>query len=280
MNEKGSVSAIITTYKREPVVLIKAISSVLNQTYSVCEIIVVDDNPNDSVFSSQIIEALKPYKQIIYIKQDGNKGACAARNLGIRNSKGDYIAFLDDDDEWLPGKIEAQIALFDEENVGLVSCCGFVKDSESGKQEDYYNMDYFKDTISFNDLLVFDCVGSTSQPLIKRACFDMVGDFWEEQPARQDYEMWLRIATKYSIKATKEKLFVHYYHFGEQVSKNTERAYRGLFNIFKRYYKAYFRNKLALNSMATRLYHTLNWDTPFRKFAMGVFKALTMLHKG
>ena len=107
------VSVIIPTYKREPEVLLKAISTVEQQTYPVSEIIVVDDNPFDLSELSAKIEATVS-KRAVYIKQPlENAGANAARNLGIQNAHGEFIAFLDDDDEWLPEKLNKQIRIFD-----------------------------------------------------------------------------------------------------------------------------------------------------------------------
>lgn len=125
MNE--TITAIITTYKRKPEVVQRALRSIEIQTYQASEIIMVDDNPID-VEGKELSDALKNLckNRAIYIKQPkGNAGANAARNLGIDNAHGDFIAFLDDDDEWLSEKIERQMALFNED-VGLVFCSGIL----------------------------------------------------------------------------------------------------------------------------------------------------------
>ena len=110
------VSVIITTYKRSEF-LTRAINSVLKQTYKNFEVIIVDDNnKNDeySKFTQTLLETYINRNEIKIIQHDENKGISAARNTGIKEANGEYIAFLDDDDEFLPKKIELQINLFKE----------------------------------------------------------------------------------------------------------------------------------------------------------------------
>ena len=108
-----NVTGIITSYNREAEVVEQAIQSMLNQTHPIMEVIVVDDNPNGSLFSDELLKMCSKYPLVRYLKQDGNKGACAARNLGIKNANGEIIGFLDDDDIWLPEKLEKQLKPFE-----------------------------------------------------------------------------------------------------------------------------------------------------------------------
>ena len=105
------VSVIIPTYKSRGG-LKKSIDSVLNQSFGNLEIIVVDDNNPDTLERKKTEEIMCDYvndPRIIYIKHERNKNGAAARNTGIRESHGEFIAFLDDDDEWMPQKIEKQV---------------------------------------------------------------------------------------------------------------------------------------------------------------------------
>ena len=104
----AAVSVIITTYNRAHLVG-KAIKSVLNQTFQDFELIVVDDGSTDN--TEEVINSFNDTR-IRYIRHKINKGGNAARNTGLRNSKGEYIAFLDSDDEWLPEKLERQLEVF------------------------------------------------------------------------------------------------------------------------------------------------------------------------
>ncbi|GAH83893.1 unnamed protein product, partial [marine sediment metagenome] len=115
-----TVSVIIPTYNRADMVG-RAIQSVINQTYQDFEIIIIDDASTDNT-REVAREFQEREKRIKYFKHEINKGGGAARNTGIKNSKGEYIAFLDSDDEWYPEKLEKQIEIFNknDENLGVV----------------------------------------------------------------------------------------------------------------------------------------------------------------
>ena len=102
------VTVIITTYQRSLRIVDRAIKSILSQTYFNLELIVVDDSPKEYQERSLIKQYIETIDdpRIRLIQHDKNQGACAARNTGIMNANGDYIAFLDDDDWFLPEKIE------------------------------------------------------------------------------------------------------------------------------------------------------------------------------
>lgn len=121
------VSIIITTYKR-PTSLESAINSVLNQTYSNIEIVVVDDNNPNTAFRNETEQLMKQYNEndkVKYIKHLENKNGAAARNTGISNSDGFYITFLDDDDEYRPNKIEKQVIFLENHRSYEGAYCGW-----------------------------------------------------------------------------------------------------------------------------------------------------------
>ena len=248
--ETKTVSAIITTFQRNVGTVERALDSVLTQTYPVTEVLIVDDNPDESPLCDEIQELCKKHRSVHYIKQAGNQGACAARNLGIKSCSGELVGFLDDDDIWLPDKIQLQVQAFEsnDRSLGMVFCSGFQIDEMTGEKTDYYNCQSSR-TISFEKLLGFDLIGSTSNPMIRRECFDHVGRFWEEQPARQDYEMWLRIAKAYRVLGIEGKHFVYTLHSGEQITKDKRNAYIGFRNIYYRHredYRKYPRARINI----------------------------------
>ena len=100
------VSVIITTYKRDIKYIKEAIDSVLNQTYRPIEVIVIDDNGKGTDYQKRTELLCLQYKNIIYSPNESNMGAQVSRNNGIILSKGNFLAFLDDDDEFYPEKIE------------------------------------------------------------------------------------------------------------------------------------------------------------------------------
>lgn len=110
INENNTVSVIIATYRRTES-LKNAIKSVINQTYKAVEIIIVDDNADDEWNKKvkNIIDEVDLIGSVIYIKNEINKGSAETRNIGIKEAKGEYITFLDDDDIYLPNKIKNQV---------------------------------------------------------------------------------------------------------------------------------------------------------------------------
>ena len=121
--EQGLVSCVIPTYKRSDMIK-RAIDSILNQTYKNIEVLVVDDNEKNDKHSKELEKTLLNYKnnkRVKLLRQPKHINGAAARNFGIQNASGEYIAFLDDDDEWLNDKIEKQLKLFSS-TVGVVTC--------------------------------------------------------------------------------------------------------------------------------------------------------------
>ena len=171
------VSVIIPTYKRSTRLPI-AIDSVLRQTYKFIEIIVVDDN-GDNNFREETKKVLKPYldnKEIKYICHDSNLGGCAARNTGVFAAKGDYIAFLDDDDFYEPKKIELQVDYLNK-NKHLDACmCSMFRIDENKKQiisrENKARGTNLKEAVLDGNLF-------TSMLLIKQSVFNNLNGFTE-----------------------------------------------------------------------------------------------------
>ncbi|WDM33082.1 glycosyltransferase family 2 protein [Priestia megaterium] len=244
--EKNLLSVIITSYKREAAIVERAIVSVIAQTYPLIEILLVDDNQDDSSWSSELKKMASTYSEVHYIKQIGNQGACEARNLGIEHSQGEYIGFLDDDDTWEKEKATEQIALFST-NVGLVYCLG-KSIVENGSQQEIYpyvNALMFKKEVTFEDMLSADYIGSTSQAIVKKECFEVCGCFDKNLLARQDYEMWIRLTKQFRALGVEKPLFNHYIHPGEQISKNSYKSMQGYEYVYKKYHNEYDKNVFA-----------------------------------
>lgn len=217
------VSVIITTYKRSADIVFRAIDSVINQTYPNIEIIVVDDSPSNFIYRDTIKSQIVKYSEkVIYIQHESNKGACAARNTGLSVASGYYVAFLDDDDEWLPEKIYEQIKKFQDQDTGLVYCGKVViNDSTGDIKEDILieHTGYIYDRLIFNNF-----IGSTSFPIMKKSVLVDVGGFDPMMKSAQDYDTWLRIAKKYKVECVSKPLVKYHIHEGERISTN--HAYR------------------------------------------------------
>lgn len=238
MNENISVTVVITTFNRQLNYLKSAVKSVIEQTLKPYEIIVVDDNVNLSL--SEKIKSFCHKENIIYIHNIGTHGACAARNLGISRANGHFIAFLDDDDEWIPNKLEVQVNAITDKSV-LIYCNGWRVDKRTNPEtvSEYRSSEHFIDRVTFKQLLEKNHIGTTSQLLIKKSVLIELNGFDEELPARQDYDLCLRLALCGDILGINDHLFVHYIHFENQISKSSIaslEAYKKLYLKYKNYY--------------------------------------------
>lgn len=242
------VSVIITTYRRNLKYLSQAVDSVINQSYENIEIIVVDDNGRETEFQITNAEFLKKYNDITYLINETNSGAQFSRNRGILASHGQYLAFLDDDDFWAHNKIERQTEYFIKyPEAGLIFCDGYIfEDGDLENLTKYQVHPVFDFPIRSDMMLYLDYVGTTSQVLIKRECFAKVGLFDPEMPARQDYEMWIRISKEYPLVGCPDIMFYHRIHKGDQISANSKKrliGYRKIYLKYKNEYKKHHRAK-------------------------------------
>lgn len=214
MNEDHLVSVIIPTYRRSDY-LLQTIDSVINQTYSNIEIIIVDDNGLGSEFQRSTHDKLKKYiesGQIIYIPHEFNRNGSAARNTGFKASRGKYINFLDDDDELLPEKISKQVQILEESSsdYGAVYCNTVIKRYRGGGNNICKSVStYTQEGCVLEDYLMTRCCFGTSSILLRREAVDFLGGFDESYVRHQDLEFVTRFFQHYKIKvAGKEPLMV------------------------------------------------------------------------
>jgi len=207
MNRNGPiVSVVIPTYNRANL-LGRAVRSVLRQTFSDFELIVVDDASVDDTAS--VIDDFYD-KRIKYTRHGSNLGAPAARNTGISNARGRYIGLLDDDDEWYPEKLEKQVLKFSQipETVGLIYSGYEVRESDGRLLRTYFPE--ARGDVHLR-LLLGTTIGSPT-PLIRKACFQKVGLFDESLKSCQDWDMWKRISDHYEFDCVPEILAIGYRH--------------------------------------------------------------------
>lgn len=190
------VSVIIATYNRADLV-VQAVESVLNQTYGNIELIVVDDGSTDHTH-----KALERYQgKLTYIYQKRSERS-KARNEGFRHSGGDYIAFLDSDDLWLPTKIEKQAQLLNEEpDVGLVYTDVQFVDSNGNAHVGAVSWDTPQRAHMYEDLMTHNIItGTTSSVMVRRTCLNDVGLFDESMNTCEDLDLYRRIARYYRFR--------------------------------------------------------------------------------
>ena len=232
------ISVIIPTYNRAHLIC-ESIQSALLQTHNNIEVIVIDDASTDN--TRQVIKKIND-NRICYFRHDRNKGASCARNTGLKKVNGQYVAFLDDDDKWLPSKLEKQLDIFNNgsKSIGLVTC-GFR----------YCYKDQFVEKVLTNEvreydkLLVQNVIGSNSLPLVKKECFENAGFFDETLQSCQDWDLWIRIAKNYSIDYIPDVLVERLVH-GNQITGDINKKIQGREIILKKYFDLLKNNSRLL----------------------------------
>jgi glycosyltransferase involved in cell wall biosynthesis len=216
------VSVVIPTYNRAEFVPV-AIKSVLDQTFKDFEIIVVDDGSDDN--TEEVVASLTDHR-IKYIRHATNKRISGARNTGIKNSAADYIAFLDDDDRWLPEKLEKQVALLDRcsATTGGVYTGFFVVERSSGKLLETFCPG--KRGNVYNDLLRKNCIRTASTVMLRKRCLAEAGLFDESIAYGEEYDLWLRVSRKFLFECISEPLVVYSVH-GSNTSRNYQHIISG-----------------------------------------------------
>lgn len=182
------VTVVIPTYNRAQFIA-EAIQSVLEQTFRDFELIVVDDGSTDDT-AAVVSRFTDPRLRYIY---QTNQERSAARNHGLRLARGEYVAFLDSDDVWLPAKLEHQVALLDARPaMGLVYTGAYIFEGQCTfmEQRPRCRGEVLKALLMEDNVVC----GSASTALVRRACFDSVGSFDENLRACEDWDMWLRLA--------------------------------------------------------------------------------------
>lgn len=239
-----TVSVIIPTYNRAHLVG-RAIQSVLNQTYQDFEIIVIDDGSTDNT-EDIIREFQKTDKRIKYIKHEKNKGGSAARNTGIKAARGEYIAFQDSDDEWLPEKLEKQMRVFENAHpeVGVVYT-GFLR-IENDK-ENYIPSSWVikKEGNIHNELLKGNFV-TTQSIVARKECFEKAGIFDESLPRLQDWELVIRLSKCYNFKCIDEPLLTSPFT-PDSISANNDALIKAAELILAKHFKDFDKHKKILS---------------------------------
>lgn len=200
---RGLVSVIIPTYKRSEA-LTRAIDSVINQTYSNIEIIVVDDNGVGTENQLATEKRLKNYidsGKITYIKHLVNKNGSAARNTGWKASKGEFINFLDDDDFFFAEKIQRQVKAIDNTNStigGAYSPVCYIVKHKDGKYKEVPTF-YDKEKNVCVDFLLGKAHFNTSGLLFKRTALEKINGFDETFRRHQDFELMIRFSEHFTL---------------------------------------------------------------------------------
>jgi len=230
--DKPLISIIMPTYNRAHL-LMRAIKSILKQTFKDFELLIIDDASTDN--TEEIVYSFHNPK-IIYMKSYKTMGAAAARNKGLKEARGKYIGFQDSDDEWMPDKLHKQLNILQHSSaeVGAVYCA--YKRIDVGKNECTYlpNCGIREGNIH-KDLLDHNFIDLPTT-LIKRSCFDRVGFFDPDLPRLQDWELWLRLSKLYDFKFINQVL-VNIYVTSDSITANEQAGLVAYKKILTKYYK-------------------------------------------
>jgi glycosyltransferase involved in cell wall biosynthesis len=220
-----AVSVVIPAYNVQRFIR-QALDSVLAQSYQDFEVLVIDDGSTDGT-----AEIAAEYGEPVRVLRQENAGPSAARNHGVREARGDFVAFLDADDLWRPEKLAEQMPLFDDAGrVGLVYCRFQRMDAEgqplptepwpTPTGEVYYRM-------------LERSYVPASTPVVRASCFERAGTFPEDMSWAEDWHLWIRIARHYQFACADQVLVEHRETEGGLWSQ-TERAHQGVLEVLAR----------------------------------------------
>jgi len=243
------ISVIIPTFNRKKT-LERAIQSVMDQSLSPFEILIIDDGSNDG--TEQWVK--ENFQNIKYIYQN-NHGVSSARNTGIENAHGDWVAFLDSDDEWLPNKLYEQVKAIDSNpemkffHTNEIWIRNGVRVNQMKKHKKYGGYIFEK--------CLDICRVSPSSVLIQKEVFDNIGIFDESLRVCEDYDLWLRITSKYPVVFLDIPLIYKYGGHADQLSKVNDgiESYRiqSLEKIIKSGFLSDEQKVMAVNALVNKM---------------------------
>ena len=246
-----TVSIVIPTFRR-PAFLERAIACVLDQTFAAWELVVVDDNGRgtpDQQATEAFMGRYAEEPRIAYMAHSSNMGGSAARNTGVRSTSGEFVAFLDDDDEWLPEKLERQMASFETagERVGLLYTGAKVVEAgggAAGAGRTYLEVPSARGDV-FVRLLGHNVVGTTSSILCRRSALTQAGLFDDTLGASQDYDLYLRLARICEFEYVPDPLVIRHKHAQARITKDLDTKIAASARILEKYEEAFARESVA-----------------------------------
>lgn len=212
MSDSFTVSAVIPTFNRCDLTS-RAVTSVLNQTRSPDEILIIDDGSSDGTKK----KLPNQFPEARFISQE-HRGVSAARNRGVREARGDWVAFLDSDDEWQPRKLETQLKSL-EETPSYQVCHTNEIWIRRGRRVNPMKKHEKRGGHIFRYCLPL-CVISPSSVILHKSVLERVGGFDESLPVCEDYDLWLRITPLYPVLYLAETLVMKYGGHQDQLSRS------------------------------------------------------------
>jgi glycosyltransferase involved in cell wall biosynthesis len=219
MADSPLVSVVVASFNMARY-LPATLRSALGQTYSNVEVIVVDDGSTDD--TPAVMESFLKDPRVRYVPQR-NGGQASAKNRGIRESRGEFVAFLDSDDLWAPDKLALQIPLFLRSGSVGVVYARYVEIDAEGNEGQVNNNVFHRGLVS-GPLLVFNFIGFSTS-VVRRECFETLGVFRDDLGMGIDYDLWLRFSPRYEFDYVDRPL-MYYRVWAGQMSNNCQRRYQ------------------------------------------------------
>lgn len=226
------ISVVLPTYNRGYIIS-RAIESILSQTFKDFELIIVDDGSSDN---TEAVVRTFADPRIRYVKEL-HRGGAATRNTGIVISQGEFIAFQDSDDEWLPEKLEMQMEAFRQAGyeVGIVYT-GFWKNTKDGERVYFPSASVRKKEGSIYEELLHGNFITNQAAMVRKSCFHDVGGYDESLPGMHELDLWLRMAKKYEFKYIPLGLVVTYFT-EDSITAHHEYRLKGREIIFTKHFE-------------------------------------------
>ncbi len=229
----------------------QAVNSVLNQSYTHLEVLIVDDQSKDN--TREVVNELASTDARVKYLYNPNKGANNARNYGIQQAKGSLIALLDDDDEWIDTKLEKQYAaLLKQPDAGMVFSA-FARTKSDGKSfRRHPSLFSIIDPKRITDRLLKHNFITTSAILVRKSVFDKVGYFDPTFKSFQDWELITRIALSFPLIYLNE-VMVYQYESSDSITKNKKGRIISSIRHLKKFFAAYAERPAVLADRYSKL---------------------------
>lgn len=215
------VSVIMPTRNRVSL-LRRAVQSVLAQSEQNFELIIVDDASCDGT-PKYLTELAAQDARVRVVRNEASGGGAAARNAGIAIVRGSWVAFIDDDDEWLRNKLERQLATLAARPVAVACSCNYIAQVESGKSRIVVTADQ----VTLRHLLTDNVLGGASMCICRAEVLRDIGGFDARFRSAQDLDLWVRLRERGEILTCREALVIHRAHAGMRITTNMQSQYLG-----------------------------------------------------
>lgn len=226
------VSVILPTHNRAEY-LRKAIESVLNQTEADLELIIVNDASTDN--TADILHRYMTLdKRVKVVENRESLGGGGSRNRGVALSRGKWVAFLDDDDEWHNDKLSTQLAMLAKDPAAVAGSCGYERRYLGGITRKVR----VNAPVDINELYCSNVLGGASMCICSKETFLSVGGFDDKLKSGQDWDLWIRLHEQGRILVSNLPLVTYHVHMGDRISSNPIAQYRGLRRLYFKHKKS------------------------------------------